>query len=607
MKLFKIILIALVIFLIGALSMSCASKPDSGEAPENQIVAVQRGNLTVDIPASGNLALSHKEDLAFEIAGTVEEVLVEEGDIVEEGQLLAKLDTSEWEDYLGTLEDQLTAAERNLTAKERTVTTAERTLTTKERVVTTAERQLPVKERALTSAERQITTRELALSQAQVNLQTAEFNLGEIADVKKAQDAVDDAEYDLKFAQAMWESAVGQESPGAELTYWRDQIVSAKARLVEAQQELAAVLAGSSAKVTTDVALEVATKKLQVELAQRQVEDAQIAIEDAQVAVEDAQTAVEDAQTAVEDAKIAIEDAKTAIEDAKTAVEDARKDVGDAQEALDEAKSESTEIVAPFDGFITRVNVEGGDEVLKGTVAVQLADPEKFETDILVSEMDILQVKLEGEAWVEVDAMQGLSLLAEVTHISPTAIIQSGVVNYKVTVEVQSLEAVAQEQQQARQEAMQSMEQGELPEQVKKAIEQGLITEEQAREKMEQFQKGQGTEQRQVPTMLPENFQLREGLTVTVSIIIEERSDVLLVPNSAITRKGAETIVQVLKDGVIEERSIQTGISNWQYTEVTEGLTEGEEIVVPQGTVSTSTTQQQQKGGMFIPGRGGPH
>ncbi|MFC1916753.1 biotin/lipoyl-binding protein, partial [Chloroflexota bacterium] len=112
---------------------------------------------------------------------TVEQVLVEEGDTVEQGQVLARLDEGEWEDNLGELQDKLTAAERGLTAKGR----------------------------ALASVERQITAKEFAVRQAQLNLQTAEYNLGQIADVKKAQDAVDNAEYALKFAKSMLTGELG--------------------------------------------------------------------------------------------------------------------------------------------------------------------------------------------------------------------------------------------------------------------------------------------------------------------------------------------------------------------------------------------------------------
>jgi len=66
-------------------------------------------------------------------------------------------------------------------------------------------------------------------------------------------------------------------------------------------------------------------------------------------------------------------------------------------------------------------------------------------------------------------------------------------------------------------------------------------------------------------------------------------------------------LIIVSSSGVIEEREIQTGISDWQYTEVTEGLSEGEQIIVPEGTTTTTTTEQgPPRGAIMIPGMGGP-
>ena len=416
------------------LLLSCTSEPDSESLLENQVVTVQRGDLTVDIISAGNLVLSHTEDLAFDLfyeEGTVEEVLVEEGDTVEEGQVLVRLDTEEWENELTALEDQVTAKERDLLQKE-------------------------------------------------INLINAEN--------------------DLEDAEDAWL-----------------ETVSVGRKIIRLEQRLDWYLENDPDDVEK-------INEIKQELEWRWNEFYRVASDSDEVTMKE----------------MALELAHGQLEDAQNALQDA-------QEELDKAKSKSSIIVAPFSGFITVINVEGGDEVMKGTVAVELADPEKFEADIMVSEMDILQVELGGEAWVQVDAMPGLSLPAEVTHISPTATIQSGVVNYEVKVEVESLK--------------------------------------------------------------PEGFQLREGLTVIVSIIVDERNDVLLVPNAAITTQGRQTYVQVMSQGgIIEERSITTGISDWQYTEVTEGLSEGEQVVVPGGTITTSATEQGSPGGMWMPGmRGAPH
>jgi len=427
------------------------------------------------------------------------------------------------------------------------------------------EDQLTDAERQLTAKKRVLATEERDLLQAQINLQTAEYNLDVMAKVQKIKDAMEEEEWRVKFAKERLEAGFNLASEEGEHMYWQNVMTDAKDRITELQKDLVELLADpdSSGVTITKEAL----KKLAVDIAQQKLEAAQIDVEDAQIAIEDAQ-----------------------------------KDVNDAQEELDEALEDSPEVIAPFDGFIIKVNVEGGDEVKKGHVAVTLADPNKFEADVMVSEMDIFQVKLGGEASVQVDAMPMINLPAKVTHIAPTATIQSGVVNYEVKVEIQSLEAVMQERREARQKIIQ----GELPEQLKQAVEEGRITQEQAEEMMKQRQQGQGEQQGQMPTIIPEDFQLREGLTVTVSILVDERKDVLLIPNGAITRRGMETFAQVLKDNVIEERSIKTGISNWQFTEVTDGLSEGEKVVIPQKTTSASTTPQGRS--PFLPGRppGGP-
>ena len=538
MTLLKIMLITLILGGLVVPTLSCGSESNEAELSETQIVTVRRGDLTIDITAAGNLALSRTEDLAIDLfypEGTLEEVLVEEGDTVTEGQVLASLDTEEWEDELEELQDKLTEAERALTAKERALTQAERKVINLEREVTDEEDDVA-------KAERQVTAEELDVSQAQLDLDTAEYNLSEIDEVKEAQDAIDKAELNLELAIMGLTGVFGGGSQ-TDFTYWSNLKTLAEEELAEAEADLQDILEDSSITLSKDVALEVAEKQLKVK-------QKQLALEDAQLAVGDAKQAVADAKYALEEARLDVEEARHDVEDAKLDVEDARKALLNAQEKLDEANSKSPIIVAPFDGFITKVNVEGGDEVLSGTVAVQLADPDKFEAEIMVSEMDILQVKEGGEAWVQVDAMSGLTLSANVTHISPTATIQSGVVNYKVKVEIESPEAIQQERQQA-----------------------------------------QGGQQRQMPTAISKDFQLREGLTVTVSILVDERVDVLLVPNSAITSHGGKMYVQVMSpDGTTEERVIQTGISDWQYTEVLDGLSEGEQVVIPQGTTSTATS-----------------
>ena len=73
--------------------IGCASKPNSTE-PAKQVVTVQQGNLTVSVSVDGSLVMPQAFNLLFGAPGDVKEVLVEEGDFVREGTVLAWLDNT---------------------------------------------------------------------------------------------------------------------------------------------------------------------------------------------------------------------------------------------------------------------------------------------------------------------------------------------------------------------------------------------------------------------------------------------------------------------------------------------------------------------------------
>ena len=66
------------------------------------------------------------------------------------------------------------------------------------------------------------------------------------------------------------------------------------------------------------------------------------------------------------------------------------------------------------------------------------------------------------------------------------------------------------------------------------------------------------------------------GYSADVEIVLDGHDDVLRIPTAAI-QEGSKVLV--LNDDRLEERRIKTGLANWEYTEVTEGLQSGERIV----------------------------
>jgi len=68
------------------------------------------------------------------------------------------------------------------------------------------------------------------------------------------------------------------------------------------------------------------------------------------------------------------------------------------------------------------------------------------------------------------------------------------------------------------------------------------------------------------------------GYSADVEIILDGRDKVLRVPTAAI-QEGGRVLLFNPDSGKLEERKIRTGLANWEYTEVLEGLAAGDRIV----------------------------
>lgn len=74
---------------------------------------------------------------------------------------------------------------------------------------------------------------------------------------------------------------------------------------------------------------------------------------------------------------------------------------------------------------------------------------------------------------------------------------------------------------------------------------------------------------------------LLAGYSADMEIILESKKDALRIPSELIVD---ERYVLLVEGDVIQQREIKTGLSNWHFTEVVEGLEEGAEIISNIGT-----------------------
>ena len=67
------------------------------------------------------------------------------------------------------------------------------------------------------------------------------------------------------------------------------------------------------------------------------------------------------------------------------------------------------------------------------------------------------------------------------------------------------------------------------------------------------------------------------GYSADVEVVLAVRDNVVRVPTAALLEGGRVLVAG--KDGKLEERKIRTGLANWEFTEVLEGLAAGERVV----------------------------
>jgi len=75
---------------------------------------------------------------------------------------------------------------------------------------------------------------------------------------------------------------------------------------------------------------------------------------------------------------------------------------------------------------------------------------------------------------------------------------------------------------------------------------------------------------------------IKPGMTADIVIEAEKKENVIAVLKEAVKKTDGGRIVQVLKNGKVEERKIEAGLIGTDYIEVVSGLAEGEEVVIGQ-------------------------
>jgi HlyD family secretion protein len=356
--------------------------------PTFETITVQRGSIASTVSATGNIEPAAEVALTFRSAGRVAKVLVTAGQAVQQGQLLAELDTTDFT---------------------------------------------------------------LALAQAKVSLEISQAQLAKLTappdpkDVAAAQAAVEvaqvgvaGAEAALQSAQASYRNLLAGPS-AAQKTVNLAQVRQAEANLKTAQRAFDQVknqpnigeLPQSTQLEQNTVAYEVA--KAQAALTEQPPDQAQIAaalnqIAQGEVQLRQAQSNVVTAQNNLQ--KLLAGAKAEDITIAQAQVRQAQLNQLQAEQSLVNAQ-----LSAPQEGVISQVNIRQGE--LAGSsalAALKLTDVRSFHMTVLVDEIDVRQVQVGQLVRISIDALPDSAITGQVTEIAPTANDVNGVITYQVTI-----------------------------------------------------------------------------------------------------------------------------------------------------------------------------
>jgi len=107
------------------------------------------------------------------------------------------------------------------------------------------------------------------------------------------------------------------------------------------------------------------------------------------------------------------------------------------------------------------------------------------------------------------------------------------------------------------------------------------------------------------------NAKVRPGMSTNVTIITEQKPNVLMLPNRAIKTQGRNRVVGEMQGTATNWIQVQVGSSNDTQTEIVKGLEEGQQVLASPPNPPTVQRQGVQgglggPGGGFVPDGGGP-
>lgn len=400
------------------LKMQAASKKQNDELVKANVAKVEKGNVVVTVIETGSLVAQESVEIRSRVGGRISKLLVDEGDFVKRGDLIAVIDPQETELQVRQQGAQVKGAKANLSRldveiSQRRITAQTNLQKARLRVkqIETELKEQPAISRAnVTSAETAVeTARQSQRLLVEVTQPNAKIQLSN--NVADSTNSLEKANIELARRQYLYERGIvsKRDVEQAELQVQLDRTRLAQAeeafsrlaneqklelgqanqRIRQAQADLQRARSGSVVDTT---------KQQQYQLALQDLKDAEAGLKDIQA------LAAQRTSSAA------------SVEQVSTAYEDAVRQLGE------------TRVVAPMDGIVTHRAVQVGELVSpqsafsQGTTIVAVENRSAMLVKLQINEIDVAKLRLGMEAEISVDALPKESFTGEVSKIAPAMI-----------------------------------------------------------------------------------------------------------------------------------------------------------------------------------------
>ena len=435
-KFFIIIAVVLVLFVGVFIAVAAIGQRQASALMESiETVTVERGPLVSFIEADGVVRSEQSAILVWEISGEVSQVLAEVGDQVTADQLLAELDQNSLPAAIILAQVDLISAQQaldDLLNSQLQGAQAQKAVEDAQQASEDAFN--PAMTQAQAQANIANAQRDLERAQRHYDIlmtPVSAWSLGQIyANILLTEEAIADLEEDVAEVEKKLNQAVL--SPFESRDLYKQMYADLQIQLAETQKRYDILLERYTELQAPPDPLDVATAETALTAAQAQLADALRQWE----RVKDGPT---QADIAVLEANLA--DAQREWERLKDGP--TPEDIASAQARVIAAQAllKTSRLTAPFDGVITAVNIQAGDQVNPGTIAFRLDDVSRLMVDLQVSEIDVNSVAIGQEVILTYDAVLAREYHGQVVEISPVGIESGSVVSFAVTVELTDADA----------------------------------------------------------------------------------------------------------------------------------------------------------------------